>query len=151
MNFEKGASENPETRMVRTIDGSSKGTVEALDAVVHFLESADLNGDRIDDIKKTVRVGIENAVTYANHGDAKKSIVVELSVNVAKDSEGSVEISIAGEDKAVEASSPTEAEASLQGARAGDLFMKLPAGIEVTLFPEENRVILKRNAEPAGE
>ena len=144
MNFEREARQSPEKKIAWTIDGSPERAAEAAETVAHHLEASGLSVERIDDLEKTLRVGIKNAVMYANHGDATKSIAIELSVYAAEGGGGSVEISITGEGKAVEGIEPIKEEADLQGDCAGDLFMKLPPGVEVALFPEENRVVLKQ-------
>ena len=143
--------EGPEKKMAWTIDGSPERAAEAVDMIIHHLEASKISEARIADLKKTFLIGIENAVTYANHGDVTKSIAIEFSVYGAENGGGSVEISIMGEDKAIELSEPTNEEADLQGARAGDLFVKLPSGVEVTLFPKENKVVLKQGGETAAE
>lgn len=143
--------EGPEKEIAWTIDGSPERGTEAVEMVVHNLEASGWSGERLDDIKKTLSVGIANTITYANHGDATKSMEISFSVHGAEDGKKSVEISLTGQDKAVEAPAPTGEEADLQGDRAGELFIKLPPGVDVTLFPAENRVVLKQASEAAAE
>jgi|GEM_PF-2200555 hypothetical protein len=142
--------EGSEKEMAWTIDGSPERTEEAIATVVRRLEALRWSVERLENIKKTLAIGIANTITYANHGDPKKSIEVGFLVKGAESGEGSVEISLTGEDKAVEAPSPTTEEADLQGERTGDLFLRLP-GIDVTLFPAENKIVLKQGEEAIGE
>ena len=142
--------EDPEKEMVWTIDGSPERIADAVEIVVRHLETSGWNGDRIEDIKKTLSVGIANTVIYANHGDAARSIEIGFSVRGAEGGEGSVEISLTGEKKAAEADSVTDKEAELQDERAGELFVKLPSDVDVTFVPGENKIILKKG-EAAAE
>jgi len=149
-------AESSEKAMAWTINGSPERVAEAVAMAVSHLETAGWSGERLDDIKKILSVGIENTVTYANHGDAAKSIEVAFSVHDVADGKKWVEISLIGQDKAFSqnesnAPAPTSEEADLQGDRAGDLFIKLPPGVDVTLFPAENKIVLKQSPDAVEE
>ena len=102
--------------------------------------------EQIGRMEEGVSVGIGNTLRYGNAGDAAKRIGVDVSVAREPGGAETLEIAIAGASGQAEEGRPPvpDAEEVGDGDRMGELFLRLPAGIDVEFFPEENRIVLKQ-------
>ncbi len=140
---EGGGSENS----TWTIDGTPERAADTVRSLAGRLAEMGWGKEEIEGMEEGVSIGIENTLRYGNAGDAAKRIGLEVSVADGPDGERTLAVAIAGAaGRAEEGKSPVPdvEEAALHGDRMGELFLRLPAGIDVEFFPEENRIVLKQ-------
>ncbi len=130
-----------------TIDGTPERAAEVVQGLAGRLAEMGWDEEQIGRMEEGVSVGIGNTLRYGNAGDAAKRIGVD--VFLARESGGAetLEIAIAGASGRAEEGRPPvpdAEEAAVHGDRMGELFLRLPAGIDVEFFPEENRIVLKQ-------
>ncbi len=129
------------------IDGAPERAAETVRALAERLADMGWSGEQAERIEEGVQIGIENTLRYGNEGDAAKRIALDVSVAREPDGGETLAVAIAGaSDRTGEGRPPVPdaEEAAAHGDRIGELFLRLPAGIDVEFFPEENRIVLKQ-------
>ena len=147
----EGAAEASEDKWM--IDGAAERAAEIGAALARRLDAMEWDSVQAASLAEGVAAAIENSVMYGNGGDRSKEIDVEVAMRTGRDdARAVVEVAIAGERSAgkeggllASADGADENERTArENERMGELFVHLPADIDVEFFPEENKIVLRQ-------